>query len=266
MMEVLLYLLTGGIAGTLAGLLGIGGGVIIVPVLVFVFQYQGVHTSVIMHVAIGTSLATIVITSLFSIRAHQRHGAIRWDAFRRITPGILAGGLLGAAVADSLPSDTLRLLFAPFMVAVALQLVLARTSGTHRPLPGPVGMFGAGTFIGTISALFGIGGGTISVPFLAWCGVAARNAVATSAAIGFPIALSGTIGFVIAGWSAAGRPEWSIGYVTAPAVLGIVVASSIGAPYGAKLTHRLPDRILRLVFAGVLIAMAIKMFLGASGS
>jgi uncharacterized membrane protein YfcA len=262
MTDVLLLLVTGSVAGALAGLLGIGGGVIIVPVLVFVFRYHGVDTAVLMHVAIGTSLATIAVTSLSSIRAHQAHGAIRWEVFRYIAPGVVVGGLCGAAVADALPSETLRLLFAPFMVVIAIQLAMGRASKPHRQLPGPVGLVNAGGVIGTVSALFGIGGGSMSVPFLTWCNVPVRNAVATAAAIGLPIAVAGGLGFVYAGWNVPGRPEWSIGFINLPATLGIVAASTFSAPFGAKLAHRIPEQLLRRSFAALLIVLAIKMAMG----
>lgn len=262
MNELPLLLLTGAFAGVLAGLLGIGGGVIIVPVLVFIFQYQGMDPAIIMHSAIGTSLATIAVTSISSIRAHQAHGAIIWPVFKQLTPGILIGALLGAAVADALPSDTLKILFAPFMIAVAIQLALGKSPKPHRQLPGKQGMFATAGIIGTISALFGIGGGSLNVPFMTWCNVSVHKAVATSAAVGFPIAVAGTLGFVVSGWSVEARPDWSFGYINIPATLGIVIASAFTAPYGAKFAHRIPAQTLKRVFAVLLIILAIKLLLG----
>jgi uncharacterized membrane protein YfcA len=261
-MDLLLLLVTGAVAGALAGLLGIGGGVIIVPALAFVFLHQGVQEGVIMHVAIGTSLATIMVTSLSSIRAHQRHGAIHWNVFREITPGLLLGALLGAAVAGHLRSDALRVIFAVFLILVAGQLWMGRASQPHRRLPGRAGILVAGSIIGALSALFGVGGGSMTVPFLTWCNMPVRNAIATSAAIGLPIALSGTAGFVYSGWGSPARPEWTIGYVNLPAALGIGVASTLLAPLGAKLAHTIPDAALRRIFAVLLIVVAVKMFAG----
>ena len=199
-MELLILLSMGALAGTLAGLLGIGGGVIIVPVLALVFQHQGVAIDVLMHVSIGTSLATIVVTSLSSIRAHHQRGAIDWALFRRITPGIIVGGFLGSVLADAIPGAELRVLFAIFMFLVATQMMIAGTPAPHRKLPQTPGILAVGVVIGSIAALMGVGGGAMSVPFMAWCNVHIRQAVATSAAIGFPIALAGAAGFMITGW------------------------------------------------------------------
>ena len=252
----------GAFAGILAGLLGIGGGIIIVPVLALVFGHQGVAPTVLMHTAIGTSLGTIVVTSLSSIRAHQRRGAVQWEIFRLITPGIVLGGLLGAAIADQLRGETLRLAFAVFMLLVAAQMALGSAAQPHRKLPGRTGMLVAGTVIGTISALMGVGGGSMSVPFLTWCNVAVRNAVATCAAIGLPIALAGSVGFIISGWNAAARPAWSVGYLNLPAFLGIALASILFAPLGARLAHTLPEKLLKRIFAVFVAVLGIKLLLG----
>lgn len=252
----------GGLAGMLAGLLGIGGGIIIVPVLALVFGHQGVDPDALMHVAIGTSLGTIVITSLSSIRAHQRRGAIDWRVFRAITPGIVVGGMLGAAIARQLGGDTLRLVFSVFMFLVAAQMTLARTPPAHRTLPGTVGMLVVGTLIGTISTLMGVGGGSMSVPFMTWCNTQVRVAVATSAAIGLPIAVSGAVGYMISGWGGANLPPWSIGFLNLPAFLGIVIASTLFAPVGAALAHRIPPLLLKRLFAVLLAVLGLKMLLG----
>jgi len=261
MMELLILLSMGAIAGTLAGLLGIGGGIIIVPVLALVFRNQGVPIDVLMHVSIGTSLATIVVTSLSSIRAHQKRGAIDWSVFRRITPGIILGALLGSVLADAIPGAELRIVFAIFMFLVATQMMIAGTPAPHRKLPQRPGMLGAGVVIGTISALMGVGGGSMSVPFLTWCNVHIRQAVATSAAIGLPIALAGTAGFMITGWGTEARPPWSVGYVNLPAFTGIVAASILFAPLGAKLAHTIPPKLLKRIFAVLLYVLGIRMLL-----
>lgn len=261
-MELLILLSMGAVAGTLAGLLGIGGGIIIVPVLALVFQQQGVSIDVLMHVSIGTSLATIVVTSLSSIRAHQKHGAIDWSVFKRITPGIIVGGFLGSVVADAIPGDGLRVVFSIFMFLVATQMMIARQPAAHRTLPQTPGIVGTGVVIGTISALMGIGGGSMSVPFLTWCNVHIRKAVATSAAIGLPIALAGAIGFMVTGWGGEGRPPWSVGYVNLPAFTGIVIASILFAPLGAKLAHTIPPMLLKRFFAVLLYVLGVRMLLG----
>lgn len=257
-----MLLAAGAIAGTLAGLFGIGGGIIVVPALVLVFTQQGVNSDVLMHLAIGTSLATIVTTASSSIRAHHKRGAIQWHAFRRITPGILFGALCGALIADRLDSNTLRILFACFLIAVGTQMIINRQPSAHRQLPGLLGMSFAGSIIGTVSSMMGVGGGTMSVPFLSWCNVPMRNAVATSAAIGLPIAIGGAISFAVTGWGQANLPQYSLGYINLPAYIGIVVTGIIFAPLGASLAHRLNPVLLKRIFAVFLFIVAARLFYG----
>lgn len=261
MMEILFLLAMGAVAGMFAGLLGIGGGIIIVPVLAVVFETQGVSIDVLMHVAIGTSLATIVITSLSSMRAHHKHQAIDWTVVRVITIGVFIGGLLGAAIANRIPGEDLKILFSIFMFLIATQMYFGNAAKPQRRLPGKSGMIAAGTTIGIISSIMGVGGGSMSVPFLTWCNMNIRRAVATSSAIGFPIALSGSIGFIVTGWSVSGRPVMSLGYVNLPAFLSTVVASVLFAPLGAKLAHRIPPILLKRVFAGFLFVLGVRMIL-----
>jgi len=258
--ELLLLLFTGAIAGIIAGLLGIGGGIIIVPALVFVYKLQSVDQNIMMHSAIGTSLATIVFTSISSIRAHQSHKAILWPVFKQLTPGILLGAFLGSFIADALPSNTLKMMFAPFMILIAIQMALGKQPKPHRQLPGKLGMFTAGSIVGAISSLFGIGGGSLNVPFMTWCNVTIQKAVATSAAVGLPIAIAGSIGFIWSGWGVPNRPEWSLGYINIIAMFSIVVMSALTAPLGAKLAHTLPSKQLKRAFAVVLVVLAIKLF------
>jgi hypothetical protein len=249
---LLIYLLVGAFVGLIAGLLGVGGGLIIVPVLVFVFQGQGVDPTVIVHLAIGTSLATIAITSISSMRAHHRHGAVQWDVFRRLTPGIVVGALLGAVIADFLPTKAMRLWFGIFELLVA----------PRGHLPGALGTNIAGGVIGAISAALGIGGGTLTTPFMVWCNFSLRQAVATSSACGLPIALAGAAGFVATGWNEPGLPGWSSGYLYWPAFAGIVISSLLFAPLGAKLTHTLPVSVLRRFFAIFLAVLGVRMLIG----
>ena len=261
-LDILILLSMGALAGLLAGLLGIGGGIIIVPVLALVFAGQGVESSVIMHLAIGTSLATIVTTSLSSLRAHHRRGAVDWPVFARITPGIVLGGILGSSLAAALPSDILRTAFALFMLLVAAQMVLGAAVNPQRQLPGWLGMGFTGMLIGAVSTLMGIGGGSLSVPFLTWCNVAVRRAVATSAAIGLPIAVTGTIIYMITGWGRAALPPLSLGYINVPAYVGIVVASTLFAPLGARLAHSIPEHLLKRFFVAFLVVLGLRLLLG----
>jgi len=258
-MDVLFLLASGAVAGMFAGLLGIGGGIIIVPVLAMVFTSQGVSIDVLMHVAIGTSLATIVITSLSSIRAHHKHQAINWRVVRVISTGVFVGGLIGAAIAKIISGEDLKLIFSIFMFLIAAQMYFGNVAKPHRTLPNKTGMFIAGSSIGTVASLMGVGGGSMAVPFLTWCNMNIRNAVATSSAIGFPIALAGTIGFIITGWSVADRPVMSFGYVNLPAFISIVIASVLSAPLGAWVAHRISPVILKRIFSAFLVILGIRM-------
>lgn len=259
---LLLYLALGAFAGVMAGMLGVGGGLIIVPVLAWIFGRQSVSDALIMHLAIGTSLASIVITSISSIRAHHQRGAVLWPAFWRLTPGIVIGAWLGAAVADLLSSAALTKIFAVFVLMVAAQMAFGAKPAPQRELPKPTGMAATGVVIGMVSAIVGIGGGSLTVPFLSWCNTPIRQAVATSAACGLPIALAGALGFIVTGLNAPHLPAWSLGYVYGPALVGVASASMLTAPLGAKLAHTLPTHSLKKVFAVFLAAVGSKMLLG----
>lgn len=265
-MELLLYLVTGAVAGVMAGLLGIGGGLVIVPALAFAFAGQGFAADTLMHFAVGTSLATIVFTSGSSLRAHHGRGSVHWPLFRLLTPGILAGALGGAWLAGQVGSPGLALFFGVFEILVAIQLLTGRQPGAHRGLPGPGGSTLAGGLIGGLSAVLGVGGGTLTVPFLLWNGIDIRRAVGTAAACGLPIALAGAAGFAAGGLQAGSAPAWSTGFVYWPAVAAIVLASVPAAPLGAWLAHRLPRRTLQQVFAGILGLVGVKMVLVALGT
>ena len=256
------YLVLGAFAGIMAGLLGVGGGLIIVPALAWIFHQQSISDAVIMHLAIGTSLATIVVTSISSVRAHHRRGAVLWPTFWQLAPGIVVGAWLGAAVADVLSSHALQKVFAIFVLGMSAQMGFGAKPVPHRDLPGTTGMLAVGGVIGAVSAIVGIGGGSLTVPFLSWCNVSIRQAVATSAACGFPIALAGSVGFVATGLNAADLPGWSLGYVHGPSLVGIALVSMLMAPLGAKLAHTLPTETLKRVFAVFLALVGLKMLLG----
>lgn len=261
--DLLLLIVFGGIAGVMAGLLGIGGGLLIVPVLAILFERQGISRDVLLQSAIGTSLATIMFTSLSSTLAHHRRNAVQWNLFRRFVPGILIGGLIGAAVADYLPGRVLHYVVAVAILLVAVQFgFMPRAAPAQRPLPGRAALVSASGVIGALSTLVGIGGGSLTVPYLTWCSVPVKQAIATAAAIGFPIAVSGTVGYVVGGLNETGLPPYSVGYVVLPAFIGIVVASMLAAPLGAWLAHRLSDTTLRRLFAAFLAALGMRMLLG----
>jgi uncharacterized membrane protein YfcA len=246
-------------AGFIAGLLGVGGGLILVPVLSWAYAHQGFPLDYNIHMALGTSLGSIVFTSVSSLRAHHGHGAVRWEAVRRITPGIVLGTLAGGLAAAWLPDRGLRIFFTLFLFYAATQMLLGLKPKAHRQPPGWTGMTAAGAVIGLISSWVGIGGGTLSVPFLAWCNVRLQEAIGTSAAIGLPIALAGAVGYALLGQTVHGLPDWSLGFVYLPALAAITVMSVLAAPWGARLTHRLPVARLRRIFAGLLYLLGLRM-------
>ncbi len=256
---LLVYLALGAFTGFFAGLLGIGGGSVMVPLLVMTFAAQGFPNSEILHMALGTSMAAIVFTSLSSLRTHHQHGAIIWPVVKSITPGILLGTLLGSKLASHVPTQALAVIFAVFIAYVSVQMTLNFKPKPSRELPGTLGVSLVGVGIGAFSCLVAIGGGALSVPFMTWCNVRVQNAIATSSAIGFPIAAGGAIGFIINGYGLPGLPDGSLGYVHLPSLLGLVLASVLTAPVGARLTHRLPVATLKRVFAGILLLLAVKM-------
>ncbi|NLZ18076.1 MAG: sulfite exporter TauE/SafE family protein [Desulfobulbaceae bacterium] len=256
---IVTYLAVGLIAGVLAGLLGVGGGIVIVPMLVFCFTRQGVQPEVMMHMALGTSLASIIFTSISSFMAHHRRGAVDWDIVRRIVVGILLGTFLGGFVAARLSTGFLKVFFCIFIYIIATQMILNKKPKPTRELPGTGGMFGMGSLIGVVSSFVGIGGGSLSVPFMLFCNVTAHRAVGTSAAIGLPIAVAGALSYLINGIGVPGRPPTSLGYLYIPGLIGIVCASVLTAPLGAKLAHSLPVDKLKRLFAIFLYLVATRM-------
>ena len=262
MFELAAYLLTGIVAGIMAGLLGVGGGLVIVPVLVWLFRKLGMDESVVMHLAVGTSLATIVMTSISSVRSHHRRGGVRWPLFWQLTPGIVVGALFGALIAEQLETLWLQRVFGTFAILVSFQMVFSTKVKPHRQLPGKPGMTAAGGIIGTVSSVVGIGGGSMTVPFLSWNNVPMVNAVATSSACGLPIAIAGAIGFLAAGWGNEALPAYSSGYLYWPAAGGIILTSVLMAPVGARLAHQLPVRTLRKIFATLLFVIGIRLLVG----
>ena len=246
--------------GFAAGLLGIGGGMILVPFLTLLFTWQGVEGELIVHAAIATSMASILFTSISSVRSHQKRGAVRWDLVWRLTPGIVVGGLLsGGAVFAALKTGWLALFFAVFVAYSALQMFLDKKPKPSRQMPGAVGSGAAGAGIGFISGLVGAGGGFVSVPFMVWCTVSLHQAVGTSAALGFPIALANTIGYVWSGMGKSGLPPEMIGYIYWPALIVLAAFSVLFAPLGARVAHHLPVKSLKRVFAFLLFGLSLYM-------
>ena len=268
-MEVALivgYMALGGVIGFLAGLLGIGGAMVMVPFLTLFFTYQHFAPEHVVHLAVATAMATIIFTSVSSVRAHDLHGAVLWPVVWALAPGILLGSLGGPLIVSGMSTAMLASVFAVFSAFAAVQLLWGRVPKPTRELPGKLGLFGVGAGIGVCASMVGAGGAFITVPFLERCNVRIHNAVATSAAIGFPLAVSGTVGFVLAGMTQVGLPAYSLGYVYVPALVGIAAVSMVAAPFGARMSHRLPVQKLKRVFACMLFGVAAFMIWKAAAS
>ncbi|TQN07219.1 putative membrane protein YfcA [Acidovorax temperans] len=247
--------------GFLAGLLGIGGGMLLVPFLTYLLGARQVAPDLAVKMAIATSMATIVFTSVSSVRAHHKRGAVRWDIVTKLAPGIVLGGFVASlGVFALLKGSFLAVFFGLFVSFSAVQMFLDKKPAPTRQMPGTTGQLGAGGFIGFLSGLVGAGGGFVSVPFMTWCNVPIHNAVATSAALGFPIALANVLGYVISGQSVTSLPAGSLGYVWLPALGVIATCSVLTAPLGAKAAHNLPVKKLKRVFASLLFGLAAYMF------
>jgi len=256
----LTYPALGLLVGFFSGLLGIGGGSMIVPVLGLAFVYLGFAPEQVMHLALGTSLAAIVPATASGTRAHHQHGAVRADIVKALAPGIAVAGLAAGAIARAAPVTFLKVFFLGFVCYVTAQILFGMKPSRARPMPGRAGLFGAGALIGGLSGLAGVGGAMISVPFMTLWGVPFHTAIGTSAAISLVVAVAGTAGFALAGLGVPALPPWSVGYVYLPALLGISLTSVFVAPWGARLAHRLPVPALKKAFAVFLLALAVKLF------
>lgn len=256
---VIAFLILGLVVGFMAGLLGIGGGGIMVPVLTTIFLAQGVPVEQVVHLALGTSMASIVVTSFASMRAHKQRNGILWDVFKVMAIGVVIGTFAATFLATYMKSEHLALFFSIFMAYVSLQMAIDKKPKPTREVSGPKGLFFAGSIIGSISALVSIGGGSLTVPYLVWQNVDLKKAIGTSAAIGFPLSIAGTLGYIINGLSQSASSDMMLGFVYLPGVVLISLASFFTAPLGAKVAHKLPVAKLKKVFALLLIALSIKM-------
>lgn len=266
MNEVIMLILAGCSAGLIAGLFGVGGGVVMVPVLYSVLGLTADEqmNASLMHIALATSLATIFATAISSVLAHAKRGAVNWSWFKRMVPGLMLGAVAGSQVAHYLDTDSLRLVFGVFELLLGITMLRPKAAVSGQSMkPLATWVLATASFaIGKISAIAGIGGGTLSVPFLSKLGFKMQHAVATSAAFGIPIALFGAIGYVVAGWDVAGLPANSLGYINMPAMFALIIGSVFVAPLGARLAHAITAEKLRFMFAILLIVMGIKMLLG----
>lgn len=257
------FVLTGLFAGLCAGLFGVGGGLVIVPVLMMIFKAHGYAHDVITHLAIGTSLATIVVTSISSTQAHHKRGNVRWKVWQYMSIGLVIGSLCGSYVADSLKGETLTVLIASMAIFMGSRMLMAKKSQAQviGVLPSPQIQAGVGGLIGLTSAIFGIGGGSLTVPFLSRFGLSMQQAVGTSAACGLPIALTGALGFAFFGRDVQGLPADTLGFVHISAFFCISTASYVMAKLGAKIAHQLPAHQLKRAFGGLLLVIGSQMIL-----
>ena len=255
----LVYLGVGIFVGFFAGLLGIGGGSVMVPILSLTFASQGFSGDHLVHMALATSMATIIPGGIASAWTHHKHEAVNWRVVKQMLPGILLGTFSGAVIAHFSSTAFLKTFFVGFICFLAAQLLFDLKPKSRHALPGAAGMFAFGATMGVISSFAGIGGAILSISFLTWCNIRMHEAIGTAAAIGVPLAIAGTVGFVATGLFDKGLPPWSLGYVYVPAFAGIAVTSFAIAPLGAKLAHRLPVVVLRRVFVVFLLVLAVKM-------
>ena len=255
----LLYMLIGVIAGTLSGMLGIGGGIIVIPLLAWLLKLQGMSNVLIMHIAAGTSLSVMIFTTFSSWYGHTKRGVKVWYIYRKLAVGIIVGTFFGAILGHFLHSDILEILFAIFIFIVALRMLFVLKTKASRTLPGRLGMFGMALIIGGKSGLLGLGGGIITIPFLTYCNVPVRNTIAVSVACSFTIALIGTISYILTGQHMPNLPAWTLGYIYLPAFLGIVLTGPLCAQLGAYFSHKIPKQILTRILGGVLLVIAIRM-------
>ena len=261
LLGIFIFILLGLVVGFFAGLLGIGGGGIMVPALISIFTFLNFPAEYLLHMALATSMAAIVPTALASLRAHHKKSALDWAVIAKFTPGILLGTFAGTYLASYLSAQPLAIFFVVFMTLVAINMLRAPKLSATRSLPNGFGLSAAGSVIGAISALVAIGGGTLTVPFLCWCNFPLTRAIATSAAVGLPIALAGALGYALNGWGLQGLPEYTLGFIYWPGVLAMAAGSLFSAPLGASYPHRLPVVQLRKLFALLLLGLAVHMLI-----
>ncbi|KPJ68186.1 MAG: hypothetical protein AMJ43_01940 [Coxiella sp. DG_40] len=254
-------MLIGSVAGVLSGLLGIGGGIIVIPLLIWLFRIQNIPPDLVMHLAAGTSLSVMTFTAASSLYGHIKHGITIWPIYRRLAMGMIIGTIFGAIFGHFLPGRVLEIIFAIFVLLVAFRMLIAIKTTSNRTLPRPLGTFIVALLIGGKSGLLGIGGGAITIPFLSYCNVPIRNIVAVSASCSLTIATIGTISFILTGQHAIDLPTWSLGYIYLPAFLGIVLTSPLCAQLGAYFSHKLPVTVLTRILGAILLIMAIHMLI-----
>jgi len=253
------YALAGALVGFLAGMLGVGGGMTIVPIFAALFTAQHFAPDHIVHLSLATAMASAVFTVSASVGEHHKRNAVNWDIVKRMAPGMVTG-TLGATLASGwVPQRLLAISFATIVIAAGIQIIANKKPKAARTLPGPVPLFCVGLAIGIVAGLVSAGGAFLSMPFMVFCGVPILTAIGTGAALSIPVAVMGTVGYLISGWNAQGLPPWSAGFIYLPALLALACASMVTAPFGARLAHRMPIRILRRIFAALLFVLAARM-------
>lgn len=270
--SILYYLSAGAFAGLLAGLFGIGGGLVIVPILIYIFTAQGIPPAALTHICIGTSLATIIVTSISSLRTHNSRGAVIWNIWKRMAPGLIIGSLIGAGIASVIHGKPLQAIIGVGVFLAGIKMLFMKNKSLEEndlsKLPSPNGQTALGGLIGFISAIFGIGGGTLTVPFLSNYGLKIQNAVGTSAACGLPIASAGVIGFLVFGQFVddsvkEALPNGIIGFVHIYAFIALSSTSFFTARIGAKIAHKLPAATLKKAFAVLMLIVGVKLVLNS---
>lgn len=263
---LLIYLMLGAVAGLLAGLFGVGGGAIIVPVLIYALEHQGIPAKWLTHIAIGTSLAVICIASISSVWAHHKKHLVLWPVVKMMTPGLVIGVGLGVVLIQWIPGHDLQWIIGIYLLIVAVQMGFQLMPAREQAvLPTTLTFLVISSFIGGISALFGIGGGSLTVPFLSYFGTQMKKAVATSSACGLPIAFMGTASNMLSGWSKTDLPDWTMGFVYIPAFIGIAVLSAPMATIGAKISQNLPPIMLKRLFAVFLVMIGSSLIIKTVG-
>lgn len=237
------------------------GGQVVVPGLLYIFHLKGFDPGIAVYMALGTSLATIVVTSISSAISHNRRGAVNWALVRKLVPGIVTGASIGGLMSGLFSAQILRVAFGVFLLILAVQMAFSLRPSPQRALPGPLGTTATAGLIGWTSAIVGVGGGSMVVPFLAWCNVNIKSAVGTASACGAPLALAGMIGFIVAGWRQGGLPAYSAGYLYFPAWLGISICSLAFTPLGTWISHKLPVDTLKRIFSVFLAVAGIRILL-----
>ncbi len=256
---ILFLLLAGSIAGFLAGLFGIGGGIIVIPVTLWVLKVQHIESEYIQHIAVGTSLTVMVFTTFVSSLGHYRKKAINLQVFRSMAPGIIIGSITGSLLARSIPSQSLQIVFIVFAYFISIKTLVGFNPNSSWNLPKPAGIFGVGSLIGGLSGLLGIGGGVFNVPFLLACKVPVRNAVGTSSALSWSVAISGAASYLWTGLKVSGLPEGTFGFCYLPVAITLIITTSIFAPLGVRLTHALPVKLMRMIFGLMLMAISTQI-------